>query len=331
MTALPVACALAMLCMARPAFTQSVSAEADITAGATTDGVTALATQGRLFGELVAGWRYLVEASWGRRSADKTDAFGSAYPYTNRVRPIETYVERVFQNGKAVAAIRAGRYRTPFGLSSRGDHAYNGFLRAPLIRYDGYFALSNNYLEHGASALVGTPALQVQASFGRPADVGTVRRRPGLDTAIRAQAFRGPMIVGVSFSRSLPYQARRFPGHAVFTGVDARVTHNGIQLRGEWIGGHPFEGTSTHGGYVDLIVHRQRLGPLTLVGRAEYLDYDAAAPFARNGTRYAIGGRLRLPRGLTAQADIVRQTGNLDRKGQATALDVALTYSLRWR
>jgi hypothetical protein len=31
-------------------------------------------------------------------------------------------------------AFKAGRYRTPFGISSGSDHAYMGFQRAPLVR-----------------------------------------------------------------------------------------------------------------------------------------------------------------------------------------------------
>jgi hypothetical protein len=333
----PAAAALALLCVAQPAFAQTIAVEVDATAGiTTTNEVRAAALQGRAFGEIAAGFRYFLEGSWGRRywagkPPNTTDAFGSAYPYANEFKPIENYIERAFRHEKGLAIVKAGRYRTPFGLSARGEHAYNGLLRAPLIRYDGYFGLSNNYLEHGASLLVGTPALQVQASLGRPADVGSVRRRRGLDTVARAQVFRGPLMAGVSFSRTLPYQPRTFAlGHAIFTGVDARWMQHGVQVRGEWITGRPFDGTSTRGGYVDLSVHRQQLGPLTLVARAEYLDYDAAVQFAASGSRYAAGGHLRLPYGFTLQSSVVRQTGKLI-TGKGTALDTAITYSVRWR
>jgi hypothetical protein len=317
---------------AAPAAAQSITAEADITGGVTTDKAKAAAVQGRVFGELRYGWRFFAEAAWGKRSGDPSDAFGSAYPYSNRVKAIENYLEGIWHPSGAVVALKAGRYRTPFGLSSRGDHAYSALDRAPLIRYDGYFGLSNNYLEHGASLLAGTPAVNVQVSLGRPADVGSVRRRAGLDTVVRAQAYGGPLIVGVSFSRTLPYQPISFaPGHAQFTGVDARFMRGGIELRGEWIGGHPFSGTKTRGGYADLIAHRRAMGPLTLVARAEYLDYDAAAPFAASGSRYSIGARVRLPRGFTAQAALAHKTGNLAVGSRDSALDAALTYSVRWR
>ena len=105
---------------------------------------------------------------------------------------IEAYGERTFQPRQGLIGIRVGRYRTPFGISSASDHAYIGFLRAPLIRYDDYFALSNSFLEHGADVIVGTPRLSLEASIGVPADVGTVQRRSGVDTVMRGQSVFGP-------------------------------------------------------------------------------------------------------------------------------------------
>jgi hypothetical protein len=321
-----------MAALAAPVSAQSITAEADVTAGATTNDAKAAAIQGRVFGELKYGWQFFTEASWGKLSGDPTDAFGGAYPYAGRLQAIENYLEGVWHPAQAVVAVKAGRYRTPFGLSARGDHAYSGLDRAPLIRYDGYFGLSNNFLEHGGSVLAGTPAMNVQLSVGTPADVGTVRRRSGVDTVVRAQAYGGPLIVGVSFSRTLPYQPELFaPGHSVFTGIDARYMRGGIEVRGEWISGHPFDGTRTRGGYADVIAHRRAMGPLTLIARAEYLDYDAIAPFAASGARYSVGARVRLPEGFIAQAAAVTQTGNLALGAYSSALDLALTYSVRWR
>lgn len=315
-----------------PVAAQSINAEAEITAGATTDDAKAAAVQARVFGELKFGWRFFTEGAWGKISGDPTDAFGGAYPYANRVRAIENYLEGVWRPGGAVVAVKGGRYRTPFGLSARGDHAYSGLDRAPLIRYDGYFGLSNNFLEHGASVLAGLPEANVQVSVGQPGDSGSVRRRPGVDAVVRAQAYGGPLIVGVSLSRSMPYQPALFaPGHAIFRGIDARFMRSGIEVRGEWIDGHPFDGTRTRGGYADLIAHRRAMGPLTVIARAEYLDYDAIAPFAASGSRYSIGARVRLPAGFIAQAAAISQTGTLAMGHYRSSLDAALTYSVRWR
>ena len=75
---------------------------------------------------------------------------------------------------------RLGRYRTPFGIYNRSDHAYTGFLRAPLIRYGGYWALSNNFLETGASVVAGTLARFGEVSLGIPQDEDDLHRAPRL-------------------------------------------------------------------------------------------------------------------------------------------------------
>ncbi len=242
---------------------------------------------------------------------------------------IEAFGERMFRPGNSLVGVRAGRYRTPFGISGRGDYAYSGFLRAPLIRYDGYFALSNNFLEDGADLIVGVPQLYVEASVGVPSDVGTAQRRSGLDRVFRVQGNHGSWIVGVSHIRTLPYQPVTFAhGRAAFTGIDLRWTHDGVLASGEWITGQPFDGTTTDGWHADVAVHRPAMGPLTAVFRAEQLDYNTIAQFARHGRRQTVGARIRLPRGLTAQVDVLHQTGNLPQY-RPTSFDIGLTYSIR--
>lgn len=325
--------ALATLGSSKQAAGQPVVVEADITGGYSSEGAGALATQLRAFGEMPLGLRVFVEAAWAARSVgdEDTDAFGAAYPYGNRVQPVEAYAERLFRPGRALVGFRAGRYRTPFGIYNRGDYAYAGLLRAPLMRYDGYFALSNNFLEHGAELIAGVPQLYLETSLGTPADVGDARRRPGLDSVSRLQAYHGPWIVGVSRINTRPYFPERFArGRSVFTGMDVRWTYEGVQAIVEWITGRPFDGTRTEGWHADVIVHRPAMGPVTAVWRSEQLDYDAAAPFARSARRHATGARIRLPRNLTAQVNLLHQSGNLT-EAYATAIDVALTYSVRSR
>jgi hypothetical protein len=226
--------------------------------------------------------------------------------------------------------IRAGRYRTPFGIYSRSDYAYSGLSRAPLVRYEGYFALANTFLEQGAAVLVGVPWLTVESSLSAPSDVGDAKRRSGVDTVTRAQAYYGPVIVGVSYIRTNPYQASNFAkGRAVFTGVDFRVTGGGAQAWGEWLDGQPFDGTTTTGWHVNGSLHRPMMGPVTAVARLERLDYDTVPRFALHSKRQSVGARIRIPGDLTAQVSVVHQT----RPNQApeTALDLGLTYSIRLR
>jgi hypothetical protein len=225
--------------------------------------------------------------------------------------------------------IRAGRFRPPFGISGGSDHAYTGFLRAPLIRYDGYFALSNEFLEHGADLVVGIPQLTVEGAVGVPADIGDLSRQRDVDTIVRVQSSAGPFIVGASRIRTSPYQTGRFVGgRTEFTGVDLRWMQWGVQLRGEWLTGQPFSGTTTTGWYADAIVHRAAMGPMTVVGRIERLDYEARHPFDVHMRRQTIGARVRVVDGLSAQVNVVHQAGQ--RAGyKPQAVDVGVTYSFR--
>jgi hypothetical protein len=314
---------------AGPANGQSLTVEADVTAGYSTDEVSAIAMQLRGFGDLKAGVRFYLEGAWARRSDKETDAFAAAYPYGAHLDVIETYGERLFTPGKGLIGVRAGRYRTPFGIAGRSDHAYAGFLRPPLIRYDDYFALSNTFLEHGADVIVGLPQLYMEASLGAPADVGDVTRRNGVDSVFRLQGYHGPWIVGISHIRTQPTQPASFAiGRAEFTGVDIRWMRDGLLIRGEWISGQPFNGTTTDGWYADVILHRAAMGPITGVVRAEQLHYNTIAEFALHERRLTVGAKVRLPRGLTAQVNLLRQSGSLPNY-RSTPIDLAVTYSFR--
>jgi hypothetical protein len=312
------------------AIAQSITSEASMTAGhSTEENVSAAATQVRLFGDVAPHFQFYAEAAWGRTTDDGVAAFGAAYPYGNRVQAIEAYVETTARPGHTLLSLKAGRYRTPFGISSGSDQGYLGFLRAPLIRYDGYFALSNSFLEQGADLVAGVPRFTVEASAGAPADVGAARRPSGLDSVVRVQTYVGNLVAGASYIRTLPYQNPRFAhGHAHFTGVDARWAYGGFQLRGEWLSGRPFDGTTTDGWYVDAIVHRIGMGPVTALARIERLRYDTIPPFDLSATRQTVGARIRILQPLALQVNVCHQTG-----GAATysgrALDIGLTYSIR--
>ena len=326
-----IAACLAGVIHANVAGAQTITTEASTSAGVSSDEVSALAMQLRAFGEVRFGFRYFVEAAWGGSSDDDSDAFGAAYPYGNRVQIIEAYGERLFRPKQTLIGVRAGRYRPPFGISNASDHAYTGFLRAPLIRYDGYFGLSNTFLEHGADLIVGVPRLTVETSLGAPADVGTVERRPGLDTVVRLQSYAGQFIAGASYIRTLPYMPETSAhGRLEFAGLDLRWMRDGVQLRGEWLTGRPFDGTSTSGWYADAIVHRVAMGPITAVARVERLDYDTVPQFAFAIRRQTIGARIRLTDGISAQVNVLHQTGRLE-EYRPTAIDVGVTYSIRHR
>jgi hypothetical protein len=325
--------ALAVVVCLSPAATahaQTAAVEVGQSVGVSTEDIAGAGTQVRVLGEALPGLRFELEGAWGVRSGDaESDVFGTAYPYEGGVQVIEAYGEYFFAPRSALRSVKAGRYRTPFGISAASDHAYIGFLRPPLIRYGEYYALSSGYLEHGLDVVVGAPRLSVEVSVGAPGDVGDAIRRPGVDTAVRAEGTAGSLIVGLSFIDTTPYMPASFAsGRARFGGVDARWMGGGVQLRGEWLGGRPFDGTTTTGGYADVIVHRPVMGPVTALFRAERLAYTAPEPYALYSHRYAAGMRVRLWRGLATSVGVVHQAGQLT-QGRRTALDVGVTYAAR--
>jgi hypothetical protein len=331
MNAVTVAACVVGLMQTVPVHAQSITAEASTSIGTSSDEISVVATQLRAFGEIRSSIRYYIEGAWAKSSDRDSDAFGAAFPYGNRLQIIESYAERIFQPNGAIVAVRAGRYRTPFGISSASDHAYSGFLRAPLIRYDGYFALSNSYLEHGADVVIGVPRVTLETSFGAPADVGSAVRRSGLDAVFRVQGFAGPFIIGVSHIRSLPYLPEEFaPGHSDFTGVDLRWMRDGIQFRGEWLTGRPFDGTSTAGWYADAIVHRVAMGRVTAVARIERLDYNSRPEYSTHARRQTIGARIRILDGLSASVNLLHNTGQ-SQEYRPTSVDIGATYAIRRR
>jgi hypothetical protein len=312
---------------AATASAQTTAIEVQQSVGVSTESITAAATQLRLLGEPVPRLRFELEGSLGTRSGGQSDVFGTAYPYSGH-QLIEAYAEYVSPD-RVLRSVRGGRYRTPFGISAAEEHAYLGFLRPPLVRYGDYYALSNGYLEHGVDVVVGGRALTVELSLGRPADVGEASRQPGLSTVTRVEAAFPNLIVGGSFINTTPYLPASFArGAARFGGLDVRWMRNGVQLRGEWLGGRPFTGTTTTGGYADVLLHRPWMGPVTALARVERLNYVARAPFALETTRYQTAARIRVWRALSVSAGAVHQMGQLTQT-QRTALDLGLSYTIR--
>jgi hypothetical protein len=320
------------LALCGPAAGQTIAVEGTHSAGASSEDLGALGTQLRVLGdggETLRGLRFQVEGTWGWRSDDEGDFFGTAYPYGGRVDLMEAYGEYLVERQSLVRAVRGGRYRTPFGIYAAGDHAYAGFLRAPLIRYGDYYALSNTYLEQGVNLLVGRPRFTVEGSIGAPGDVGAAIRRAGLSAVVRGQAAVGAWIVGASYIDTTPYlPASWATGRTRFGGVDVRWMSSGVLVRGEWLGGQPFEGTRTTGGYADVLIHRPGMGPITAFARAERLAYAANPPHELYTHRYAAGARIRVWRTLAVSAGVVHQAGRLT-QARATVFDLGMTGS--WR
>jgi hypothetical protein len=318
---------IGLLPLAGAATAQSRTTEIDTSAGYSSQGIAAVAMQMRSFGELKPGLRYFAEVADAGHSGRESDAFSAAYYYEGGARISEAYLEQQFHGTGTVSGVRAGRYRTPFGIYGRSDYAYNGFLRPPLVRYGYYQGLSNYWAEGGVNGFAGTPHLQVEASLGTPQDVEEVRER-GLDAVARVQGYHGPLIVGASYVHTRPYPSRSYiHGTAHYTGVDARWMRGGVQVRGEWISGVPFQNARIRGWYVDAMVHRPSLGLVTPVLRYEQYKYDAPG-YPTRARRWTTGARVRVTSAVSVSVNLL--TGRALEGGSERAVDVGITHTLHF-
>ena len=146
-----VAITLLINATAREAAAQSLTTEAAVTAGASTENVAAAATQLRAFGDVGGGWRFYGDASWAATRGNASDAFGAAYPYDSKPRLMELKVEKTLASEQRVLGVRMG-IPNPFGIYSGSDQGLYGFPASSTDSYSYHWALSNNYLETGASA-----------------------------------------------------------------------------------------------------------------------------------------------------------------------------------
>ena len=178
------ALAWAAIAVATVASAQSLTAEADMTAGVSTENVRSGSTQARLFGATASDWRFLTEISLAATAGHPSDAFNAAYPYNGGIHAMELFVEKTFHPSPYILGFRAGRYRTPFGIYTRGEYGYSGFVRPPLIRYGRDFALSNTSLEAGVNLIGGVPQFFAESSVGVPSDEGELQRRRGLEPEV---------------------------------------------------------------------------------------------------------------------------------------------------
>ena len=207
---------------------------------------------------------------------------------------------------------------------------YTGFVRAPLIRYGQDFALSNTWLEHGVDIVAGSPRLFLESSLGVPGDEGGLRRRRGLDRSIRVQGYYKALIVGASRlysgrDRALGDFAH---GESLFNGVDGRFTTAGSSSVANGFSDGRSTGSTTTGGYLDLLVHRRALGIVTPVARIERLDYEAGPYFSLYLRRVTGGARIDMPGCFTGQINVIHQPAGLA-AGRRNVMDAGITCSVR--
>ena len=93
--------------------------------------------------------------------------------------------------------------------------------------------------------------------------------------------------------------------------------------------GRRSDATTTSGWKLTASAHKPIMGPVTALARIEKLDYDTVPRFALHAKRQSAGARVRVFRNVTAQISVVHHSRSA--VAPETAMDVALTYSMRLR
>ena len=244
---------------------------------------------------------------------------------------MEIYAERYFRPRGAMLAVRAGRFRMPFGIYNRSDHGYSGFLRPPLIRYDGYFGISNNWLEDGAMFTAGAAATVRRSQRQPPARRRirrSARRARHVDPRARLpRTVRRRRKLRAQQSVSVAAICRRTPG------VLGRRCAMGASVRTAGARGIP-EGPFVRGRVDNRLVCRRHRAPArngaVHGGRPRRSRWTTRlpAPRDRRAKRLTLGTRVRLPGPVTLQLNYLRQHGDLPRL-KSHSIDFSATYSFR--
>ena len=190
------------------------------------------------------------KASWGARNRPtKGDAFERRTRTTATSGSIEAFVERTVPSGRcAPEPCAAGATGRRSGSPPASDHAYIGFTARAAHPLRRVFRPVERLSSSTASEVVArycrgsrwkSASARRPTSARRTAATGVDRRGP------RGRA-RGNVIVGASYIRhdAVPAGDASRTATPSFGGarrpLDAR---SGVQVRGEWLDGQPFDGT----------------------------------------------------------------------------------------
>ena len=190
----------------------------------------------------------------GPHDESGSDAFGAAYPY-DRDAAADGDVRRATVPARGAALVgsrrplpRAVRHLRPERsrlqrLPARAAHPVRQRTGRSRTRFS----------KRGVDVLAGRPSLYSRDEpRARRSETRGVRAAAGARHGDPRAGVLRSLIVGASYLHTQPSRTRPFvQGDMEFGGVDARWMRGGVQLRGEWIGGRPFDGVATRGGYVD--------------------------------------------------------------------------------
>lgn len=198
--------------------------------------------------------------------------------------------------------VRAGKFRKSFGIYSRAETEYMGFLDLPLVKDNAVNGLLLSGSETGMRLERRNPRLDIQLSIlSSDEDAPIFAGRNNL--LARAQTYSGDLILGASRYQGGTADTGRFG----VWGLDWRHSRPYIIVRGELVTGSAGP-QRMHGGYADAFYHFPSIPKLTALARMESLTGDVSTH------ALTLGGKYRMSRQMTVFVNWRRTStgGNVD-------------------
>ncbi|MDO8586503.1 MAG: porin [Armatimonadota bacterium] len=172
-------------------------------------------------------------------------------------------------------AVRAGKFRTPFGIHQPAEIDYFGFINRPIAKDAPAAGMSLSRASNGVRFSTGKPEMEIQLSILDGTE--EMNSAVGRNVLFRAQRYAGHLITGFNAYQGHNADAQRFN----VWGVDWRYSKPHLIVRGEALKGS-LGPDRLQGGYVDVFYHFATIPALTLFARMEALS--------ENSTRAVTGG-----------------------------------------
>lgn len=250
-----------------------------------------------------------VDPSRSTSTRDYEEAIGGRAQVSEHVdlnaRAVHKYGSVVVS--QATAGYNSGSTRAelgiitvPFGLYNNLETYTSGIIGNPLVR-DSYSDHATTWSLPGVLVTQTTPSVQVTAAGfdGRAySDWNGASSLSG--GAVRAQAYTGDLIVGVSGWAGSQNTIDYGRYGVTLWGVDARYSLSHLVVRGEYIHGL-IGGDTLDGAYVDTYYRLPGVETVTLVNRLEYARLAADIPYLR---QWVVGARWTFSRGWFTAANL---------------------------
>ncbi|HWA83911.1 MAG TPA: hypothetical protein VG820_10775 [Fimbriimonadaceae bacterium] len=229
----------------------------------------------------------------------------------------ETYVK--YTSG--LTEVRAGRFRSGFGISEWSDYYYNAIIALPIVRFNRlqpYLGLTRFDTGLDVRSIVGPVEYQVGMVDTDSGAWQWAPKNPDFGVA-RLQTHFGALIVGASALGRVAGSKDEDDTEAY--GVDFRWTADHLQMRGELVRLHSGDGWSG-GYYVDAFLRPPGLYRTQVGVRAQAVDSLAGAV----SQTYTVGVRQIVTPNLSATLNYGTGSGPASKSLSGWSFEISTTF-----